>query len=118
MLELLAEARDGASWEDLERIAGGADGGKSNSFRRWVNQNKRRAPELPQTRFALAIAQYNPSPRRTSMATRVLEKVLKLHLETCECGNRKDAPDDPSCRQCVVLDGLGQSAEPYARLSA
>ena len=108
IVELLNAARNGASYQDLDGIAQKRSGNnRPPKLRAWVSSWKDRPSDRPQARLAAAIAGYDPPSSTESVAMRVVESALALHLAMCECGNPKDDPGDPGCRACVVLEGIG-----------
>ena len=99
--ELLDAARDGATWAELAKIAGG--NGPPVKFRAWVTRWKAEAPDRPQTQIARAIAAYSPAGSQEVAELAMVHDVLRKHNSVCECGRPKD-PNDRSCADCAIME--------------
>ena len=105
ILELLNAAREGSPYQDLDEIVRQRTGSsRLGKLRAWVMAWKDQPQDRPQARLASAIAAYDPPSSRESSAMNMVESALALHRASCECGSRKDDPDDPMCRNCSLLE--------------
>ena len=105
MLEISDAARNGASYDDLAEIARVGSGSNTKpKLRAWVKHWKDQPSDRPQAQFARLIDSYDPPVSKETLALRMVERVIKHHLSTCECGRIKNDPNDVSCKECSLLD--------------
>ena len=115
IVRLLNDARDGASYQELDVVAQERSGSsRAPKLSQWVRAWKDRPSDRPQARLAQAIAAYDPPGSRESAAMHMVESALKMHRTICECGQEKDEPDDECCRACAVLE-LGEATRVAGR---
>ena len=114
IFQLLNAAREGASYQELDEITRNGTAGPGK-FRAWVRFWRNRPQDRPQARLAAFIHSYDPPSSRESAAMLLVERAIAMHRELCECGIRKDDPDDPSCRSCALLEfahNVGDRGQP------
>ena len=109
MLEMSDAARNGASYSELAEVARvGACSNIQPKIKAWVKYWKAQPGDRPQAQFARLIDSYDPSVSKETVAREMVQRVIKMHLSTCECGRTKDHPHDDACRECSLLDTTRQ----------
>ena len=105
MEEMLRLAASGASYKDIDNhVQDRMNSTSSPNIGKWVKRWVNQSPDRPQTLFARALDAYSPasSPEKTSMD--MVRRLLAQHRSQCECGRKKEHPDDPVCLECARME--------------